>query len=48
MTTPENQDDVAQTGENTCPDCAGTGKLDGADCRTCGATGTVVETVGDG
>ena len=36
-----------QQGENTCPACAGTGQRDGAACRACGATGTVVETVGD-
>lgn len=36
-----------QTGENTCPECAGTGRVDGADCRRCRGTGTVVEVVGD-
>ncbi len=44
MTTPP---DDPQVGENTCPDCAGTGRRDGADCATCEGTGTVVETVGD-
>lgn len=36
-----------QTGENTCPDCTGTGRVEGADCPRCGGTGTVVEVVGD-
>ena len=36
-----------QSGENTCPDCAGTGRRDGDVCPTCTSTGTVVETVGD-
>jgi DnaJ-class molecular chaperone len=39
--------DGAQTGENTCPDCAGTGRVDGGECGTCDGTGTVVEQVGD-
>jgi DnaJ-class molecular chaperone len=38
---------TAQDGENTCPECAGTGRVDGAECRDCGGTGTVVEPVGD-
>ena len=36
-----------QEAENTCPDCAGSGQVDGRACRTCGGTGTVVEPVGD-
>ena len=36
-----------QDAENVCPDCAGSGTVDGADCRACGGTGTVVEPVGD-
>ncbi len=47
MTTPEDRTGQSQAGENTCPDCAGTGQRDGTDCRNCGATGTVVESVGD-
>ena len=46
MTTHEDGSEE-QSGQTTCPDCAGTGRRDGAACRTCGATGTVVETVGD-
>ena len=44
MTTPP---DDPQVGEHTCPDCAGTGQRDGADCRTCGGSGKVDELVGD-
>ena len=36
-----------QEAENTCPDCVGSGRVEGADCPTCGGTGTVVEPVGD-
>ena len=48
MTPPADQppgDD--QVGENTCPDCAGSGTRDGGDCPTCAGTGTVAEVVGD-
>ena len=44
MSTPT---DDPQVGENTCPDCAGTGTRDGADCLNCAGTGTVPEVVGD-
>jgi DnaJ-class molecular chaperone len=37
-----------QAGENTCPECAGAGKLgSGAACENCGGTGKVIELVGD-
>ena len=39
--------DDPQVGENTCPDCAGTGTRDGTDCPTCAGSGTVAEVVGD-
>ena len=39
--------DDPQAGENTCPACAGTGQVDGQDCRECGGSGQVVELVGD-
>lgn len=41
------QPSEGQTGENSCPDCAGTGRLDGGQCPRCGGSGTVVEVVGD-
>ena len=34
------------TGENVCPDCGGSGLLDGAECAMCAGSGTVVEGVG--
>lgn len=37
----------AQIGENTCPDCAGSGQVEEQVCSTCGGSGTVFETVGD-
>ncbi len=33
-------------GENICPACGGSGKLEGAACETCGGTGKVIEEVG--
>jgi hypothetical protein len=33
-------------GENICPACAGSGKLDGATCPTCAGTGVIIEEVG--
>ena len=39
--------DDPQVGENTCPDCAGTGSRGDGDCSTCAGTGTVDEVVGD-
>ena len=48
MTTPGRAgSDGGQAGENTCPDCAGTGRRDGAECTGCAGTGVVVEVVGD-
>ena len=39
--------DDGQAGENVCPECAGTGTVDGTPCGTCGGTGVVEEPVGD-
>jgi DnaJ-class molecular chaperone len=36
-----------QTGENVCPDCNGSGRLNGEECRACGGTGKIVAIVGD-
>jgi hypothetical protein len=36
------------TGEDVCPRCAGSGKVDGEDCPECGGTGIVIEGVGGG
>ena len=35
-------------GEDTCPDCQGSGKRDGQPCPTCDGEGTVIEAVGGG
>ncbi|HEX2128976.1 MAG TPA: hypothetical protein VHF58_07135 [Solirubrobacterales bacterium] len=35
-------------GENTCPDCGGSGQRDGRECPTCAGTGTVTEAIGGG
>jgi hypothetical protein len=36
------------TGENLCPHCRGTGKIDGETCSNCGGTGKIVEGIGGG
>jgi hypothetical protein len=36
------------TGENTCPQCRGTGKLGGKPCPNCRGTGKVVQGIGGG
>jgi hypothetical protein len=49
--TPMNPGDEAPpgttgTGENICPDCAGTGRRDTAPCSTCNGTGKIIQGVG--
>jgi RecJ-like exonuclease len=39
---------VPSTGEGICPDCNGSGKLDGSECKTCGGTGKVIQGIGGG
>jgi DnaJ-class molecular chaperone len=36
------------TGENVCPRCRGTGKVEGAACPDCGGSGKVTEGIGGG
>jgi DnaJ-class molecular chaperone len=36
------------TGENVCPDCGGTGRIEARTCQTCGGTGKIIEGVGGG
>ena len=36
------------TGENVCPDCKGSGMLNGNECPTCSGTGKVTEGIGGG
>lgn len=50
---PTNPGDEAEpgtpgTGENLCPVCGGSGRIDGAQCTECGGTGKVVEGIGGG
>jgi RecJ-like exonuclease len=33
-------------GENVCPTCNGSGKVDGATCQTCAGSGVVIEEIG--
>lgn len=35
------------TGENTCPDCGGSGTKAGQPCQACGGIGLVTVTIGD-
>lgn len=44
----QNPGDVAppgtpMTGEDVCPRCGGTGKVDGSECPDCKGKGTVIE-----
>lgn len=34
------------TGENICPECAGTGRRDAAPCPHCNGTGKIIEGIG--
>ncbi len=36
------------TGEDVCPDCNGSGRINNAQCPTCAGRGTVVRGVGGG
>ncbi len=36
------------TGEDICPDCNGTGRIDGRPCETCDGSGKVIEGIGGG
>ena len=38
---PPGEDAVA--GENVCPECSGSGRVEGATCEHCAGTGTVIE-----
>ena len=39
--------DAGQTAENTCPECGGSGTVQGGPCPGCAGTGMVTVTVGD-
>jgi DnaJ-class molecular chaperone len=34
------------TGEDVCPECHGTGRLQGGECPACGGTGKIVRGIG--
>jgi len=36
------------TGDDVCPDCHGTGKLDGKPYATCAGSGTITRAIGGG
>lgn len=36
------------TGEDICPRCHGSGKINGGECPDCGGTGKIVEGIGGG
>ena len=36
------------TGEDICPKCSGSGRIDGGKCLDCGGTGKVVQGIGGG
>jgi hypothetical protein len=36
------------TGEDICPDCNGSGRLNGGECPTCQGTGRVIRGLGGG
>lgn len=51
MTEPTMPGDVAPegtpgTGENICPTCNGSGRVENGECPTCGGTGKVIEGIG--
>ncbi len=34
------------TGEDVCPECHGSGKVQGAACKTCGGSGKITRAIG--
>lgn len=40
--------DTPGTGENVCPTCEGSGRVDDHECGTCKGSGKVVEGIGGG
>ncbi len=39
---------TAGTGDALCPQCSGSGRIDGNPCPNCGGTGVVTEGIGGG
>lgn len=40
------REDESSTGENLCPKCGGSGRLEGQPCPECDGTGKVTEGIG--
>ncbi len=40
--------DIANAGENLCPDCGGSGRVNDGECPGCRGTGRIIEAVGGG
>ncbi len=36
------------TGENICPECGGSGKIDGRPCNNCTGTGKIIQGISGG
>ncbi len=36
------------TGEDVCPDCGGSGRVDGADCQNCLGRGRIIKAISAG
>jgi hypothetical protein len=36
------------TGENICPICSGSGRINGGECAECGGSGKIIEAIGGG
>ncbi len=34
------------TGEDVCPQCQGSGRIDGSSCPNCGGTGKIIKAIG--
>jgi DnaJ-class molecular chaperone len=39
---------TSNTGDAVCPDCSGSGQVDGSTCSTCAGSGIVTEGIGGG
>jgi RecJ-like exonuclease len=38
--------DAPGTGEDVCPECHGSGRVNGRPCQNCGGTGVIVRVIG--
>jgi RecJ-like exonuclease len=44
----EAPEDAESAGEDLCPECAGSGRIDGRTCPSCEGTGKVIRGIGGG